>query len=232
MYVAAGDIKGDGTAELVVTPDTGGGPRVTVYHTGSINPVATFFGIADPTFRGGARVAVGDRDHDGHADLAVAAGFGGGSRVSVYDGAALAQGRLVHPVGDFFAFSDTLRNGTYVSIGDVNGDGFADLVIGAGPGGGPRVLVLSGRTLMPLGAPAAVASPLANFYAGATSNRDGVTVAAKNLSGNGQADIVVGAGGGGSIVTADSGTSVAAGNPPAVDVFDSLPGYAGGVFVG
>src|SRR5205085_1770506 len=96
VFVAAGDIDGDGKAELVVTPDQGGGPRVRVFRGGDFTTVADFFGIDDPNFRGGARAAVGDLNGDGKAELVVAAGFGGGPRVSVYDGAALAAGRLAH----------------------------------------------------------------------------------------------------------------------------------------
>ena len=97
--------------------------------------------------------------------------------------------------GDFFAFETNLRNGVYLAIGDVNGDGFGDLVLGAGPGGGPRVLTLSGRTLLGQGAAAAIASPLANFLvANVDSDRGGVRVAATDADGDARADVVVGTG--------------------------------------
>src|SRR5207302_1746466 len=83
-------------------------------------------------------------------------------------------------ISDFFVFEDTLRNGVYVAIGDVNGDGNGDLIFGAGPGGGPRVLVVSGKKLLTDGAVAAIASPHANFFVRNTdSDRGGVRVAAK-----------------------------------------------------
>jgi hypothetical protein len=34
-----------------------------------------------------------------------------------------------------------------VGSADINGDGYGDLIIGAGPGGGTRVSIFSGRTL-------------------------------------------------------------------------------------
>ncbi|MBX9583214.1 MAG: autotransporter-associated beta strand repeat-containing protein, partial [Gemmataceae bacterium] len=90
VFVATGDLTGDGRADLVVTPDEGGGPRVQIIRGGDFAPVVSFFGIQDPNFRGGVRAAVGDINADGFADLAVAAGFGGGPRVALWDGKALA----------------------------------------------------------------------------------------------------------------------------------------------
>jgi hypothetical protein len=71
--LVAGDLNGDNVADLVVSPDQGGGPRVRVF-SGEDNfaPLADFFGIADANFRGGARVAVGDVNGDGVDDLIVA----------------------------------------------------------------------------------------------------------------------------------------------------------------
>src|SRR6185369_14277125 len=94
VYVAAGDVTGDGVADIIVTPDEGGGARVVVYKggtaAGQTTPtfpvVANFFGIDDPNFRGGARATVADLNGDGVPDLIVAAGFGGGPRIAFFDG--------------------------------------------------------------------------------------------------------------------------------------------------
>ncbi|HEX4613707.1 MAG TPA: IPT/TIG domain-containing protein, partial [Urbifossiella sp.] len=233
VFVAAGDVTGDGKADLVITPDLSGGPRVEVYSGADFAEVANFFGIDDPNFRGGARAGIGDVNGDGHADLVISAGFGGGPRISVYDGAALTRGDQVHLVSDFFLFEQTLRNGCYVAVGDVNGDGFADLIGGGGPGGGPRVLVISGETLLTAGAGAALGAPVANFFAGDTTNRGGVRVAAKNLDGDPDADVIAGAGtGGGSGVTAYPGKNLAAGDDSPDLSIDAFAGFAGGVYVG
>lgn len=173
VYVAAADITGDGLAEIVVGADLGGGPRVVVFDgstvSGTPTALADFLAIDDANFRGGVRLALGDISGDGTADLLVGAGFGGGPRVAAYDGASLAQGQQVKLFPDFFAFEGALRNGAFVSVGDVNGDGCGDLVFGAGPGGGPRVRALDGRAAM-----TGTETELASFFAGDPNSRQGV----------------------------------------------------------
>ena len=88
-----------------------------VFRGGDFVVIADFFGIADPDFRGGARAAVGDINGDGFADLAVAAGFGGGPRVAVFDGRALAGGTTAKLMDDFFVFDTDLRDGAYLALG-------------------------------------------------------------------------------------------------------------------
>ncbi len=228
VYVAAGDLTGDGLADLVITPDEGGGPRVRIFNGGDFKQLADFFGIDDPNFRGGARAAVADVTGDGVGDLLVAAGFGGGPRLAAFDGKSLA-GAPTKPFGDFFVFESTLRNGVFVAGGDIDGDGYAEVIAGGGPGGGPRVFALSGAGLL-----ASRQDVRANFFAGDTNNRGGVRIAARDLDGDGHADLTAGSGtGAGSRVTGYSGRgTVAGGTPPELFAFDALPGFAGGVFVG
>ena len=227
VYVATGDLTGDGVADVVVTPDQGGGPRVQVYDGRTLARVADFFGIDDPRFRGGARAAVGDINGDGVGDLLVAAGFGGGPRVAAFDGRSLATTRA-RLFDDFFLFEPALRNGAFVALGDIDGDGKADLIGGGGPGGGPRVSVLGGKDLL-----AGRMTVLANFYAGSTASRGGIRVSVRDLDGDRFADVVVGDGAGaGSRVTAYYGKDFAGGSPPAGFAFDAYPGFTGGVFVG
>lgn len=197
-FVAAGDFDNDGRAEIVVTPDQGGGPRVAIFSLGTDNTIITrgnFFGINDPNFRGGARAGVGDVNGDGVPDLAVAAGFQGGPRVALYNGRSVLGARPSAMVSDFFAFEQTLRNGVYVSIGDVNGDGFGDLVFGAGPGGSPRVFTISGQRLLTVGVVSALNSPLSNFLvSGFEADRGGIRVSTSDVDGDNRAEVAVGTG--------------------------------------
>jgi hypothetical protein len=219
-FVTAGDVTGAGRAEWVTTPGEGGGPRVVVYAlvNGAAAERANFFGIDDPAFRGGARAAVGDLNGDGSGDLVVASGSGGGPRVSVFDGKTLV-GSPTRLVSDFFAFpgsdSVNLRTGVFVAVGDFSGTGHADLAFGAGPGGGPRVLIISGTMVAQGQVAQAQAAPIADFFAFDSANRGGVRVAAKAVTGGAARDLVVGSGPGlPPALTLFSGRSLSGGNPP------------------
>ena len=237
VFVAAGDLDGDGVPELVVTPDEGGGPVVVVYDARG-EQIVRFFGIDDPKFRGGARVSVGDVNGDGFADLIVAAGFGGGPRIAVFDGSTVQSGQPTRLLADFFAFETGLRNGVYIAAGDVNGDGKADLIFGGGPGGGPRVRIADTSQLLQAGSFLTLDdvpnAQLANFFSGSVDSRGGARVAAEDIDGDRRADLVVGDGAkAGSKVTRYAGKDIPIdGLPPVFDEIDSFNGFAGGVFVG
>jgi hypothetical protein len=229
VNVAAGDLNGDGKADIVVSADTGGGPRVVVFSGANFNRMADFFGIDDPNFRGGARVAIGDFNGDKTDDLAVAAGTGGGPRVAMFDGKSVSAGAPVRLAGDRFVFEESVRDGVYIAAGDLNADGFADLVAGGGPGGGPRVLALSGKALMQ-----GQSKSLADFFSGDPAGRGGVRVAVKMLDADSSADILAGSGadGGGHVIAYSGATLPPTGTPPEMDRLDLYDGYKGGVFVG
>ncbi len=223
VYVAAADFDRDGVADLVVSADVGGGPRVRVLSGRTGGTIADFFAF-ETTFTGGVRVAAGDVNGDGVPDLVVSAGFGGGPRVAVFDGRTLAVGSTPARLApDFFAFENTLRNGAFVASADLDGDGAADLITGAGPGGAPRVTAFSGREFL-----AGRQTRLADFFAGDPSLRLGVTVGAADANGDGVPDVLaapVGAG----VVTA---YGVAGGVAASVREFDAFPGFGGAVYVG
>ena len=241
-FVSTGDLNGDGNVEFVVSPDQGGGPRVTIFSL--VNGVtvqrANFFGIDDANFRGGARTALGDINADGRLDLAVAAGFQGGPRTALFNGTTLF-GTPTRLIGDFFAFpgadATNLRNGVFVASGDINGDGSDDLIFGGGPGGAPRVFILSGVFLTANQVAAAQAAPIANFFvAGNANDRGGVRLATTDADGDARADLAAGSGEGSAArVRTYLGKNFTAATEPTT--FQDLTVFggtalAGGVFVG
>jgi hypothetical protein len=160
----------------------GGGPAVNVY-SGIDNSVLNTFFAFESSFTGGVQTAVADVNNDGISDLIVGAGPGGGPRVIVYNGATNFTTQLF----DFFAFSSSFTGGVDVAGGDFNADGFADIVVGAGPGGGPQVNIFDGRT----------GNVLTQFFAYDQSFRGGVTVAVGDVDGSSFNSVVTGAGAGG-----------------------------------
>ncbi len=82
-YVAAGDLDGDGRAEIVTGADAGGIAHVKAFNALNFSIVASF--ASDANFNGGVRVAVRDIDGDGKAEIITAQGRGG-NRVRLFWG--------------------------------------------------------------------------------------------------------------------------------------------------
>src|SRR5262249_33544342 len=116
---------------------------------------------------------------DGVPDIITGAGPGApGGHVKVFDGVTGAE------IRSFFAYGAGFAGGGSVPAGDANGDGLADIITGAGPGApGGHVKVFDGKT----------GQEVRSFFAfpGFTG---GVSVAAGDVTGDGKADLVVGAG--------------------------------------
>jgi len=180
VSVAIGDVTGDGHADIITGAGAGGGPNVKVFDGVTRQEVRSFFAFV-PHFTGGARVAAGDVNGDKRADIAVAAGFGGGPVVAVFDGATGA------PLATIVNGDPSSAVGATVAMGDLTGDGRADLVVGSG-GGIPvvRVYDLTHGTDFVGQFP-----PYDSGFSGP------VWVAVGDVTGDGRPDVVTGAGTGG-----------------------------------
>jgi len=210
---------------FAVSTDAGGGPVVKInFDDGS---GFSFFAYA-PTFTGGVRTAIGDINGDGQPDLVTAAGPGGGPHVIVWSiNPALSYATVQ---SGFFAFEPNFTGGLTLSTGNLNGDTFDDIIVGAGAGGGPRVAAFAGNSNY-------ASNPttrIADFFAYDPSFNKGVNVAAGDVA-TGQFDeIITGAGQGGAPHVAVWQNSVA---EPLVwnkvnEFFAFSPSLTCGVFVG
>ena len=192
-FLAAGDINHDGDDELVVGADYGGGPRVTAfnYSSGSLSAMIDLFAFDAPTFAGGARVAAGDINHDGYADIVVTAGPGGGPRVSTYDGKSATNYQIAKLLPDFFAYDANLRTGAYVAAADLNQDGYAEIIFSADVGGSSRTIAYSGALMTanpnvnPMDLPM-----LYSQYAIPEYTVQGTRVTVKDLNGDGKNEMI------------------------------------------
>ncbi len=198
--VATGDVTGDGVADFFVGAAAGGGPHVKLFDgakllagfTPDAALVYTFYAY-DVAFAGGVNVALGDVTGDGLADMITGAGAGGGPHVKVFDGRTGAE------VASFYAYDEAFRGGVHVAAADFNGDGKADVVTGAGLGGGPHVKVIDATRLWEQRSDGVIADSalLANFFAYDTAFAGGVSVTAGDVNGDGQPEVITGAGTGG-----------------------------------
>lgn len=166
--------------------DFGGGSVVQISYTNGTN--LSFFAYSS-AYTGGVRVAIGDVNGDGYADLITGTGVGGGPHIKVFD---LRGGQPV-TIASFFAFEPTFMGGVYVATGDINADGYADVIVGAGQTGGPRVKVFNGAA----GYAINTIAPAMDFFAYDPIFTGGVTVSAGNRDTQPGDEVITGAGVGG-----------------------------------
>lgn len=181
VYVAAGDVNGDGRADIIVGAGAGGAPQVSVFSWQNLDQPLLDFLAYDSGFLGGVRVAAGDFNGDGFADIVTGAGPGSAPHVKVFDG----RDPLQDPLASFFAFDAQFQGGVFVATGDLTGDGNPDLITGMDAGGTPLVSVFDGQN------PAEIVKSFLAFDGEFTH---GVRVAAGDVNGDGVDDIIVGAG--------------------------------------
>lgn len=172
VNIAVGALYG-GEKTYIVTGTQAESPHVRIFDTQGNLVHAGCFPYA-PEFRGGVNVGVGDLNGDDRMEIVVAAGFGGGPHIRILNN----QCEVVNP--GFFAFNEQLRIGVNMAVGDLNGDGNAEIIAASGPGGGPHVRVFNKNgTLLSAG-----------FFAYAESDRSGVLVSTADIDQDGTDEIV------------------------------------------
>ncbi len=192
LNLVGGDIDGDGIDEVITGPGPGAvfGPHVRgwkmVDDTVTSMPQVNFFAYG--TLKYGVNVACGDVDGDGSDEIITGAGpgavFGPHVRGWNYDGSAVSAIGAI----SYFAYG-TPKYGVNVTLGDIDGDGYDEIITGAGPGTvyGPHVRGWNYDNS------AIAAIPSVSFLAYST-NQWGVNVACGDIDGDGIDEIVTGAG--------------------------------------
>ncbi|MCR4279912.1 MAG: putative glycoside hydrolase [Candidatus Komeilibacteria bacterium] len=130
----------------------------------------------DKTTVGGLKVAITDLDGDGLRERLVA----GDNWIEIYDSSGVLKKK-------FYPYTERYNQGINFVIGDLNGDGWSEIITGTERGGGPQIRIFNSEGVL--------INP--GFFAYATNFRGGVSVAVADLSGNGQMEVIAGAGYGG-----------------------------------
>ncbi|MBU1907939.1 VCBS repeat-containing protein [Patescibacteria group bacterium] len=172
LSLAVGNTNHDPALEIVVGRDKAGPSDVRVYSS-SGREIARWVAY-NPAFSGGARVGIGDLDGDGLREVVTGAGPGGGPHIRIFKTDGSVWG------GSFFAFNEQERGGVSVAVGDVDGDGKDEIVVGSGEGAVPRVRVFDFRGTLEH-----------EFYLGSKPLLGGLEVSVSDVYGDARKEILV-----------------------------------------
>jgi len=184
--LGSGDLDGDGGDELLTGPGPNEhyGPHVRGFEVHG-NPLPGLSYLAYGTHKYGVNVTAGDLDADGYDEVITGPGpgviFGPHVRGWNYDDSGMVTSM---PGVSFFAYG-TPKWGVNVASGDIDGDGYDEIVTGAGPGpiygAHVRGWNVDGGT--------AGAIPQISYFAYNTA-RMGVRVSCGDIDGDGMDEIV------------------------------------------
>ena len=196
VYVGGADFDGDTVGEIVTGPGPGAvfGPHVRIFRKSGITwePVPGTDFLAYGTRKFGCKVGAGDLDGDGTAEIVTGAGAGAvyGPHVRGFDVHLGHSGGSIAPIQhvSFFAYG-TKKWGVNPCCGDLDGDGYAEILTGPGPGDifGPHVRGWNydGGAITQIGG--------INFFA-FHGSAFGVNVAAGDMDRDGYAEFAAGKG--------------------------------------
>ncbi|WP_171471971.1 autotransporter-associated beta strand repeat-containing protein [Frigoriglobus tundricola] len=194
-FLGTAGLDGNGAAQLATSALTAGPNLIRAVYSGEGNFFASSGGVTTRV----VRVPL----------YAAGSAAGGPGVVTIYNGSGAAREQF-QPFGAY-------AGGVKVAVGDVNGDGYSDVIVVAGPGTlNGLVGIYSGKDF----------SLLSTYFA-FPGYQGAFNVAAGDLTGSGVADVIFSTATGGDFVFAYAGAS----NTFIVPVFSAFDGFTGGVTI-
>jgi hypothetical protein len=195
--VATGDVNNDGKANVLVgapndDSDTAlvDAGSVTVY--GQSGPALWKKSGAVAKAFAGKAVASGDVDHDGNDDVLVGAPSDDSGALKDAGSIAVLSGLDGHELVKKYGATAKLNLGTSVAAGDVNGDGFAEIMAGVPKDDKPT----SGKPVLDAGSVSVWNGngygDMPKHYGNVTKDYFGLAVSAGDTNNDGRTDVVVG----------------------------------------
>ncbi len=162
------DLNSDGTRDRISEQNG----YLTVARGGRSSVRITPFGAS---FKGKLSFAAHDFNKDGSKEIVVAPASGGGPNVKIYssDGKLLSAG--------FFVFDKNFRGGVSLTVGDINNDGTAEIIVAPGKGLAPTVKMFNDKGKL-----------IGSFLAYDKKFRGGVNLVVGDADNDGKQDLVTG----------------------------------------
>jgi hypothetical protein len=208
---SAGDVNGDGRSDVIIGADgyNNGDGAAFVYlgQPGGLaaNPVRTYLGATSSSF-GTAVGTAGDVNRDGFADVIVGAPTFSfdpefephWGRVTVYHGSSNGPNAAPNTtlLGDFPALAPHRFGSGVAGAGDVNGDGYGDVIVGDQWWTGEEVGFAQGKAWVFHGGPSGISNTPARTFQDCPHSfcdfgRD--VAGAGDFDGDGFSDVLIGA---------------------------------------